>query len=402
MPFYKYIAKSCPEKSVHGELEAESEKDAINKLSQMGYFPISVQGENLSAGNDSVFNFRRVSSKEVALFTEQLSRLIESGVNILSGLTTISRQTGNKYLKSVLQDITAKIKDGDSFSDSLAEHPDIFSGLYSSLIRSGETSGNLNNALKKLAEYLQEQEDFKNSLYSSLTYPAFICVVGILTMMVLLIFVIPRLVTMFEDMGQMLPLPTRILISASGFMRSYWWLIFLTAGIGIFLFRRMLGTLQGKTAWDKAKLKTVILGPIILKTEISRMTRTLSLLLSGGIPITAALEISSTVIDNEILKAEAVRFKNLIYSGSSLSSAFKTSILFPDLVINIVEIGEETGVLDKSLLRIAEDYEKEVDRTLKALTRMLEPMVILVMGLIVGFIVLSMLLPIFQINLIAK
>ncbi|MDD4893832.1 MAG: type II secretion system F family protein, partial [Candidatus Omnitrophica bacterium] len=198
------------------------------------------------------------------------------------------------------------------------------------------------------------------------------------------------------------PLPTRILINTSGFMRSYWWIIFLIAGITIFLFRRMLRTAQGKIAWDGFKLKMIILGPVILKTEISRLTRTLSLLLSGGIPVTSGLSISITVIDNEILKTEVSRFKSLIYSGSSLSAAFKTSKIFPDVVINIVEIGEGTGVLDKSLLRIAEDYEKEVARTLKTLTHMLEPVIILVMGLIVGFIVLSMLLPIFQMNLITR
>ncbi|MDD4894884.1 MAG: type II secretion system F family protein, partial [Candidatus Omnitrophica bacterium] len=213
MPRYKYIAKSRPEKSISAEIEAESEKDAINKLTQMGYFPVSIEADNLSEANTGILNFRRVSSKEIALFTEQLSSLIESGVNILNALNTISGQTRNKYLRVVLYDIVANIKNGDSFSDSLAAHPDIFSNLYSSLMRTGEASGNLKNTVKRLAEYLQEQEEFKSSLYSSLTYPAFICVVGILTVMVLLIFVIPRLVTMFEDMGQILPLPTRILIN---------------------------------------------------------------------------------------------------------------------------------------------------------------------------------------------
>jgi type II secretion system protein F len=402
MPRYKYIAKSHPEKSTSGEIEAESERDAINKLIQMGYFPISIKGDNLSEAKAGILNFRRVSNKEIALFTEQLSSLIESGVSILNSLNTISGQTKNKYLKAVLYDVIARIKDGNSLSDSLAAHPDVFSGLYSSLMHTGEASGNLKNTINQLAEFLEKQEEFKNSLCSSLIYPAFVCAVGVLTVAVLLIFVIPRLVNMFEDMGQMLPLPTRILISASGFMRSYWWLIFLTVSICIFLFYRVLRTMQGRTAWDRLKLKMAILGPIILKTEISRLTRTLSLLLSGGMPITSGLEISTTVIDNQILKAEAIRFKDLICNGSSLSVAFKTSRLFPDVVTNIVEIGEETGVLDKSLLRIAEDYEKEVSRTLKTLTRMLEPVIILVMGLIVGFIVLSMLLPIFQINLIAR
>lgn len=403
MPRYIYTAKSQPHKIIHGDIEAESEQDVINKLTKMGYFPLLVKSEVLSLGDEhGVFRLQKVSNKDIVLFTHQLSSLIESGVNIMNGLNIISGSTSNKYLKTVLSDIIVKIKDGKSLSESLSAHRRLFSDLYSSMVRTGEAGGNLNETLRRLAVFLEKEEEFKNSIRAALTYPFFIFGVGALTVFVLLVFVIPRLLTMFEDMGQVLPLPTRILISVSGFLRSYGWFILAITSIFIFLLRRTYRSPQGRILFDRLKLKLVILRKIILKTEISRLMRTLSLLLSSGIPITTALEISISVLENRILKSEVQRFKNEINSGSSLSDSLGNSRLFPEFVTSIVSIGEESGSLERSLVRIADDYEREIDRTLKTLTRLLEPAMILVMGLLVGFIVLSMLLPIFQINLIVK
>lgn len=402
MPTYTYTAKSEPTKIIQGDIESESEQEVINKLTKIGLFPLSVKANDFSLDRQGAWRFQSLSHKEIVLFTRQLSTLIDSGINILNGLDIITNQTHNKYLKAILRDITSKIKDGKSLSNSMGSHPYLFSDLYSSMIRIGETSGNLNKTLKRMADFLEEQQEFKDSLRASLTYPFFVFTVGILTVIVLLLFVIPRLVTMFEDMGQVLPLPTRILISTSDFLRSYWWFIFITIFILIFFMRRSYKTPQGKISWDGFKLKLLIFGQIILKTEISRLMRTLSLLLSSGMPITPALDISVSIVGNEILKSDVRKFKEQIAGGSSLSASLKSSRLFPEFVTNIISVGEEIGSLEKSLLRIAEDYEREVDRKLKTLTRLLEPVIILVMGLIVGFIVLSMLLPIFQINLIVR
>ncbi len=402
MPQYIWTAKSRPQKIISGDIEAESEQDAIIKLTHLGYFPISVQDKNAIMEKQGIINLYKVRNREIASFTLQLSNLIESGINILSSLNIIISQTSNKYLKSVLKDVAARIKDGSSFSESLAAYPGIFPRFYCSLIHTGEAGGSLNAQIKDLAGFLEEQEDFKSILRSSLIYPIFIMAVGVLTVAVLLIFVIPRLIIMFEDMGEILPLPTRILITSSDFLRNYCWIIFLAIAVLVFLFKRILGTAQGRTAWDNFKLKISILGQMILKMEISRFSRTLGILLSSGIPISLALDISVTVINNEVIKSETARFNSLIAGGLSLSQAFKGSKFFPNTLVDIVRIGEETGALDKSLLRIAESYEKDTSRSLKTLGRMLEPVIILIMGLVVGFIVLSMLLPIFQINLIAK
>ena len=402
MPRYVYSAKASPQKVIQADIEAESEQDAINKIARLGYFPISVKNEDLSLEKKGALSFWNISKKDIVFFSTQLSTLVESGINILNSINLIATQTNNKYLKAVLNDVVAKIKDGKPLSASLATHPDLFSNLYTAMIHSGEASGNLELILKRLSEFMEKEEEFKNSLRSSLTYPIFIIGVSILTVVVLLTFVIPKLVSMFEDMGQALPLPTKILIGVSAFLRGYWWLIFLGLGLAIFLFFRFYHTAQGKVSVDRLKLRLAFLGKITLKSEISRMMRTFSLLLAGGVSVVTSLDISVTIVENEILKQELQKFKEQIAGGLNFSKCLNESKLFPQFVKDIIAVGEETGTLEKSLLRIADDYEKDVDATLKGMLRMLEPMIILVMGLIVGFIVISMLLPIFQINLMAK
>jgi type II secretory pathway component PulF len=226
--------------------------------------------------------------------------------------------------------------------------------------------------------------------------------VGVLTVVILLGFVIPRLVTMFEDMGQALPLPTKVLITVSSGLRTYWWLIIALIGIAVFLYRRAVSSTQGKALMDNLKLKIIILGDIVLKTQISRLFRTLSLLLSSGVSIVSSLDLATSVVENQVIKEEMLKFKEQIRSGESLSRCLKGSRVFPEFATNIIGVGEETGALEKSLKQVADDYERQVDQSLKNISRLVEPAIILVMGLIVGFIVLSMLLPIFQINLIVR
>lgn len=402
MPRYSYVAKTLPQTTAQGYIEAESEQDAVNKLAKMGYFPVSVSYEAVSQENKGLFNPNRVPRKEVFLFTRQLSSLIDSGVNILNALNIVSNQTSNKRLSMVLSDVSGRIKDGKSLSDSLAAFPALFPNFYCAMVRVGEASGGLNVTLKRLAEFLEADEEFKDTLRAGMIYPFFIFTVSALTVVVLLVFVIPRLVVMFQDMGQMLPLPTRILIAVSDAARNYWWLFLSACAVAVFLVGRLYKSAKGRLSIDRLKLKMLLFGPIVLKSEIARFCRTLSLLLSSGVAITPALDITISVIDNQVIKAETAKFKEKINSGASLSQGFRDSKIFPEFVVNILSIGEETGSLDTALMRIAQDYERDTDRTLKGLTRLLEPVIILIMGLIVGFIVLSMLLPIFEINIMAR
>lgn len=399
MARYTYTAKTQPNKTTQGYIEAESENDALNKLSRMGYYPLRIKYETLSLEGQKGIIFTKIPKREIVGFTRQLSTLIESGINILNALNIIAKQKINKNLAVILNDIAGRIREGSSFSESIAFFPKLFSNMYCAMVRTGEAGGGLKNSLARLADFMEEEQEFRNSLRASLVYPFFILAVSVVTVVVLLVWVIPRLIVMFQDMGQVLPLPTRMLIALSDVLRAYWWII--AGGIFIFIFSliRLRKTPKGRLSWDSFMLKVFLFGPLVLKAQISYLCRNLSLLLSSGIAIAPALNISLSVIDNQALKSEVNRFKDKIYGGSSLAEAFKDSRLFPEMVINILAIGEETGALDQSLERIAQDYERQVSRSIKNFIRLLEPVIILVMGLVVGFIVLSMLLPIFQLNL---
>lgn len=402
MARYSYLAKSQPKDTLRGIIEAESEQEAIDKITKMGYFPISLRAEDISSGRQSLWRLKRNSRNLLAAFSRQLSTLIEAGVNIIESLNIISAQLPNQYFKAALSDIASNIRNGKTLSESFSFYPYLFSNLYISIIHSGEVGGNLSQSLKSLSTFLEKEEEFKSSVRTALIYPVFIIAVGILTVVSLLGFVIPKLATMFEDLGQALPLPTRIIIAISTLLSSYWWLIAFISALFVFLLHRLYRSQQGRILWDSLKLRLIIFGDISLKGELSRLMRTLSLLLSSGIAIIQALDISSSVVENKVLSIELEKVKEQIRNGLSFSRSLKGLKLLPEFMLNIIIVGEESGTLEKSLLGIAEDYEKDVERALKTLTRMLEPVIILVMGLVVGFIVLSMLLPIFQLNLIVR
>jgi type II secretory pathway component PulF len=403
MPRYIYTARPSPQKIIQGNIEAESPQDALNRLAKSGYFPLSLEEQTPYLYKQAPWQFgKRVTRQDIAIFTGQLSALLESGVNILNGLNIISNQTANRYLKAVINDMIAKVKDGHALSESLSYYQYLFSNLYISTVRIGETSGTIESSLKRLSSFLDKEEDFKNAVLQALTYPLIVFTVGVLTVIILIGFVVPKLMTIFEEMGQLLPLPTRILIFSSGLLREGWWLILLLISFSLFLFLRWKKTAKGSLLWDSLKLKTLFLGEIILKTELSRLTHTLALLLSSGITIVYALDITRQALDNQVIKLHLETFKTRISNGARLSQCLKETSLFPDFVTNILTVGEETGTLEKALVRVRDEYEKDVQRKLMTLSRLLEPLIILLMGLVVGFIVLSMLLPVFQINLMAK
>ncbi len=402
MPRYVYSAKSDPFKTIHGEIDAESEQDAIIKITRLGAYPIVIKIKDLDSRSFLAGHPKKIRPRDIAIFTRQLASLLESGVSIINGLGYIANQTSQKSLKVVLGNVVAGIKDGLPLSESLAAYPKVFSKLYIAIVYSGEVGGTIDESLKRLADFLEKEDEFRNSVWASLAYPLFVCCVGLATVVALLVLVIPRLVAMFEDMGQALPLPTQILINLSAMLRDYWVFIVATLALAVFLYQRFSRSRQGRLFVDTWILKIPVAGEVILKTEISRLARTLSLLLSGGMPIITALDISTLLLSNEVIRREIVQFKEQIAGGMSLSRCLEGSVIFPPLVKTIVSVGEEAGTLEVSLFRVAEDFEKEVDRVVKGFTRLLEPVMILVMGLVVGFIVLSMLLPIFQINLLAQ
>jgi len=400
MKFF-YKARKGPNKLEQGTIEAETELSAISKLTQRGYSPIAVSPEPKAAKKKTTRakRFKKIRRRSLLVFTRQLSNLLESGVTLFKALTILHQQTEDKHLQKIIQEIATLVKEGKSFSESLKQYPQAFSNMYASMVGVGELSGSLEKVLKRLADFGEKQQDFLAKAQTAMAYPILMATVGLATIVILFTFVIPKLVGLFQDMGQILPLPTRILISISDFLLTFWWLI-LAIGAFLFLaFRRNFFTAKGKLGLDRFKLKLPIFGKFFKQVQIANFSRTLGTLLANGVPILQAINSVSQTLEAEALKQELERITKEIREGSTLAREIAKSKHFPALVANMTTIGEESGTLEDALLKVAEAYERETDQSIKLLTSLIEPVMILAMGLIIGLIIISMLLPVFQINL---
>ena len=406
MQKFLYKAKDGRKQVMQGILEAETERGALSKLSQMGYFPLSIQkeeaGPQRQASSRSFSIFTGIRRRDITFFTRQLSDLLEAGLTLMRALNVIQDQTENPRLQEILGDIVSHVRDGKSFSDALAVYPKVFPPIYVSMVRSGEVGGILGGVLARLADFSEKEEELQGKVRAAMAYPALICLVGMGTVAVLLIFVVPKLVLLFQDVGQVLPLPTQILIAVSRGVAKYWWVALLIAALGGFLGRRQSLPQGARLAIDRIKLRLPVWGSLIKKVEIARFARSLATLLSHGVPILQAMQSVYQATGNEMLKGELQKIGDQLRGGTTLSQGMRLSRIFPNLVINMVSVGEEAGSLDLSLIKIADTYEREADRAMKMMTALVEPVMILVMGSVVGFIVVSMLLPIFQIDILAR
>jgi len=403
MPKFIYEAKRGPQEIIKGSLEAEAPEAVVRSLGEMGYFPLSIKEESISShkrGRISLLRLgQRVGTRDLSTFTRQLSDLLESGLTLFKALDVIHKQTENKHLKEVIRDMHGCLKDGRTLSEALSRHPKIFSGLYVSMVRSGEIGGMLEKVLIRLSDFAEKEEELRAKIRAALVYPFLMSLVGLMTILVLLTFVIPRLVSMFEDMGQTLPWPTRMLVQISHLLTGYWWLIGTVTLLIFFIIKRKSKTKEGKFSLDRFKLRIPLVGTLIKKAEISRFGSTLGTLLSNGVPILPSLKVVSEIMGNEVLKREVEKVHRQVGEGEKLGKSLEKSHYFPVFVTNMLIIGEEGGLLEKSLHKVAQAYNREVDRTVKMMTSLIEPVIILFLGGVVGFIVISMLLPIFQINL---
>ncbi|MEK6564013.1 MAG: type II secretion system F family protein [Candidatus Omnitrophota bacterium] len=402
MPKFTYSAKKGPQEKVFGIVDAKGRSQVAAIIEGKGLFPISIEevSDEKSAGM-GVFSVKRVRLKDLTIFTRQFSNLIESGLTIAQALNIIIKQAGNPVLKNILFDIGERIKDGSTFSDALSAHSGQFSQYYCAVVKAGEISGSLETVLTRLADFSEQEERTRSDILSALTYPALIVGVGFVTIYALLVYAVPQLTSMFEEAGEALPLPTQLLINLSSVLRNYWWLLLLFSGAVFFIIKQEKSQSE-KYFWDKLLLGIPLAGKIILKSEMAHFARILSLLMESGVSIMVALDVVNNTIVNNVIKSEIKGIASQIKDGASLSQSAKKSVYFPEYVVSIINVGEEAGTLEKSLKRIAVSYEEELGRLTRALTSLLEPVIILVMGLVVGFIVTAMLLPIFQINLITR
>lgn len=408
MAIYKYRAKKGLEHVVDGKIEAQSEKDAIEKIHQMGCIPLHIEeclrSEPKTQASSSLGArmFGRIPQSEITLFSRSLASLLRAGVPILKAISIISEQSENANLKVMLYNIYNTVKDGSRFSSALMKYPKAFSYLYVAIINAGEDSGSLPDALLRIAEYRAKQEDMLSRIRMALAYPVLMAVVGIATVVFMLTFVVPRLTNIFTSIGQALPMPTRILISVSAGLRQSWPWIILSLAIAILSVRKQLNTQNGRMFFSAFKLRFPVFGRFVFKSELARFSRTLELLIRNGIPILKAIDIAIPVLENELIKNQLRRSYKDLEQGGSFGKSLKESKLIPLFVTNLIIVGEESGRLDEALSEVANIYERETDETTKVMTNLLEPLMILITGLIVGFIVIAMLLPIFEINVVVK
>lgn len=405
MPKFIYKAKKSPSDIVEGMIVADNRTSAIQKISTMGYYLISIdeyiKSKDILEGGIGIFQ-SRISLKDITNFTRQLSDLLESGLTVVKALGVLRDQAENKRLKDIISDIRDFCIDGNPLSGALAKHPKIFSNLFVSMVKSGETGGALENILKRLSDFNEKQLEIQTKIRSALAYPILMSIVGGITIIVLLTFVIPKMISMFGDLGQNLPIPTLILISISDAIKNYWWLILSVIFAASFIFMRLYNSKEGRFTIDNFKLNMPIFGALIKKTEIARFARTLATLLQNGVPILESLNVVSDTVNNAVIKRQIKKVSTYVKDGTDMSYGFSKSSVIPPLVVNMIAVGEESGRIEKSLFKVAESYERESDAAIKVMMSLLEPILILVLGLIVGFIVISMLLPIFEINFLAR
>ena len=405
MPRFFYLAKKSPTETLKGVIVAETRAAAFQKLSAMGCFPVSVEEETGggTANWKTALSFGgSVGLKDLTDFTRQLADLLEGGLTIARALEILQGQTVHKKLKATIGDVRECCVGGNPFSSALARHPAVFSDLYVNIVRSGETVGALETVLRKLSTYNEKQLEIRTKVGSALAYPAMMALVGVGTIAVLMTFVIPKMVSMFEELGQALPLPTQLLLWTSRLFSHYWWLLaLLIVALGS-AFKNYHRTEAGREVCDRLLLELPIVGTLMRKADMARFSRTLATLLQNGVPMLEALRITADTLSNTALSKELARSYDSVKEGASLSQGLSGCPWVPVAAISIIEVGEESGSVEKSLLKLSENYEREVDEVIKVAMSVLEPALILGFGLIVGFIVIAMILPIFEIDFLVR
>lgn len=400
MARFAYRAKRPNGEIVEGVLEAENRRLVITKLQGMKVFPITVEEEGGKGLQKevSLSAFARVRFTDVVNFTRQLSDLTKAGMPLVRSLDVLVEQNENEKMKVMIRAMKNDVAGGTPFSDALAKYPKQFSDLYSSMVRAGEVGGYLDTVLDRLADFLEKEADLRSRIRNAMAYPIIMIFVALSVIFILTVYVVPTFVTMFEDQHLELPTATKILITASDLLRGYWYVAIAAICLFVYAFRHFVSTPDGRLMVDKFKLSLPIMGDMVRKQEISKFSRTLGTLLGNGVSILKALDVVTAVISNRILSDEVAALKGDISEGARLSNKMKQSQIFPPVATNMVAVGEETGELERALLRIAETYEVETDRAIKTMVTLIEPLLIVCMALVVGFIVMAMILPIFQLS----
>ena len=408
MPDFRYTALDRAGKEVTGTIAARDTNDVATRVRALGLYLVEVAGGSAArpavpaSSEPAQASGKRVPRMQVLLFTREAADLFDAGLPIDRALTVLIEQSESEELRAMLQQMQGAIRAGKPFSDALRAFPREFPPLYANMIHAGEVSGQLPSVMIRLADFLEKEQVRRSQIIAALTYPMVLVSVAVIAVTFLLTFVIPRLQDVFKDLGAALPLPTRMLLGTSGFIAHEWWVILLAVAAIVIGFRAWVATPGGRKAFDAVRLQAPLAGVLTRKIMMARFTRTLGTLLGGGVPILSALEIAATAVGNVVIAEAVGSARNGVRQGETLSSSMADTGAFLPLVVHMAAVGEETGALGRMLVRTSDTLDFEVDNTMRRLTSLVEPLVVLLMGGFVGFVVLSILLPIFQTSTIVK
>lgn len=424
MPKYSYVAMDAHGKENKGTLEVASQNEAIGRVKEMGLFPTKIvevdkvkekpdkkgapaakaKGKAKGKGLNVNLNIKipglggRVKSKILTTFTRQLATLVDAGLPLLRGLRVLEKQERNPTLKSIINELAMSIEGGSTFSEGLGQHPKVFNRLFVNMVKAGELGGVLEVVLNRLSEFMEKAQKIKGKVVAAMFYPVAVLVVAIVILAVLMVYVIPKFKEVFAGMleGSQLPAFTRFVLAISDTVKDHF--IYTISGVAVLvvLFLISIRTKFGRHVFDKFKLKMPVIGPVISKVAISRFTRTLGTLVSSGVPILQALTIVKETAGNVIIAGAVNAIHESVKEGETITAPLEASGVFPPMVISMVDVGEQTGALPEMLLKIADNYDEEVDNAVAAMTSLLEPIMIIFLAVIVGSIVIAMFLPLIE------
>lgn len=397
MQKYSYKAKTSHGKEVSGAVEARSEKDALKLLHNKKLIVFFLREKQKTSPLSFLDNLKGVSSKEIVEFTRQLATMIHAGLTLNNSLSILQDQT-SPLMSKVLNGVLRKIEGGSSFHQALSAYPNIFSNIYLSLVKSGETAGKLDEVLNQLADSLEKQEAFKRKVKGALIYPSLVIVGMFIVTFIMMIYVVPRLTEMYQEMSADLPLPTKILIAVSSFVSSFWYLVFIALGGLFYGFKRWRQTTTGKKTFDRFILKVPIVGNLTTKVILTQITGTLAMLINSGVPIIEALNIVSGASSNVIFERSIKEAAKGVEKGWPLTTSLERFEEYPSVVIQMIAVGEQTGKVGEVLTKVAAYFEQESEDAIKGLTTAIEPLMMVVLGLGVGFIVISIITPIYNLT----
>ncbi|SMB94959.1 type IV pilus assembly protein PilC [Desulfonispora thiosulfatigenes DSM 11270] len=396
MPTFKYKAINKNGEKIQDNYTAKTKVEVLTMLRQNNYQPISIE-EIIEGQHTLSLNFmNKVKTKDISIFCRQFYTMLNAGITVLNCLDTLKTQTENKKLRSVINQIYEDVQKGLTFSESIRKYNDTFPDLLINMVEAGEVSGTLDIIMERMAVHFEKENKINNKVKGAMMYPLILSIVSILVVVFLLIFIMPTFVGMFEGSGVELPLPTRILLSISETIQTYWYILVAFLIALVFLVKRYITTDKGHFFVDHLKFKIPVLKDLTQKVVTSRFTRTLSTLLTSGIPLIQALEIVAKIVGNVVAEKGILNAKEEVRKGVDLATPIKQIGIFPPMLDNMIHIGEESGALDDVLEKTANFYDDEVETSLQKMTTLLEPLMIILMALVIGAIVIAMVLPMFK------